>query len=81
MVLVVKPHSMTGRVTSKKIMTGTGMGSVLLNGSAGVAATMTSAAPTLQISKGSGLGNELSAKLSKLTLQAKKKPSNIKFSI
>lgn len=74
--LIVKPYSMMGRT-----MTGTGMGSVLLNGSAGVAGTMTSAAPTLQVSKGSGLGNELSSKLQKLTVQAKKKPSNIKFSI
>ena len=81
--LMVKPHTMLGRATAKR-MSGTGMGSVLLDGSAGVAATMTSAAPSpgdLGQSIGTGLGKGITAKLEKLRVQSKKKPENIKFSI
>ena len=78
--LLVKPHTMNGRTTAK--INGTGMGSVLLNGSQGVAGTYTTASPNIQtVSSGNGLGNAISAKLDKLKLQTKKKPSNIKFSI
>lgn len=78
--LLVKPHTMTGRTVSSRIK-GTGMGSVLLNGSAGVAGTMTSASPSLVSSAGAGLGKSISAKLDKLRIQSKKVPENIKFSI
>lgn len=82
--MIVKPHSMTGRAATGR-MRGTGMGSVLLNGSAGTAATMTGAAPSPgdlgSAPMGSGLGKSISAKLEKLMVQTKKKPANIKFSI
>ncbi len=81
--MFVRPHTMTGRACVGT-MRGTGMGSVLLNGSAGTAATLTSAAPSpgdLGQQRGSGLGKEISAKLEKLRVQSKKKPENIKFSI
>ena len=82
--MIVKPHTMTNRTATGRIR-GTGLGSVLLNGSAGTAATMTSAAPSpgdlRQAPMGAGLGKELSAKLEKLRVQSKKKPDNIKFSI
>lgn len=84
--MIVRPHTMTGRACVGKIR-GTGMGSVLLNGTAGTAATLTSAAPSpgdLGVSpspSGSGLGKNLAAKLEKLRVQSKKKPENIKFSI
>ena len=41
--MIVQPHSMTGRCICMK---GTGMGSVLLNGSAGSAGTYTSSSRT-----------------------------------
>jgi hypothetical protein len=82
--MFVKPHTMSGRTMTNK-MGGTGMGSVLLNGSAGVAATTTSAAPSPgnlgSPPLGAGLGKDISAKLEKLRVQSKKKPTNIKFSI
>lgn len=82
--VIVKPHTMTGRSCCGR-MRGTGMGSVLLNGSAGTAATMTGAAPSPgnlgPAPMGSGLGKDLAAKLEKLRVQSKKRPENIKFSI
>lgn len=82
--MIVKPHTMTGRATSGK-MRGTGMGSVLLNGSAGTAATLTSSAPSPgnlgSAPMGSGLGKDIAAKLEKLRVQSKKRPTNIRFSI
>ena len=82
--LMVRPHTMTGRTATGR-MRGTGMGSVLLSGSPGVAGTMTSAAPSPgdlgSAPMGSGLGKSISAKLEKLRVQSKKKPENIKFSI
>ena len=80
--LMVKPHTMTGRTASGR-MRGTGMGSVLLSGSPGVAGTLTSASPNPGDlgSSGSGLGKGIAAKLEKLRVQSKKKPENIKFSI
>ena len=79
--LMVKPHTMTGRMTGR--IRGTGMGSVLLNGSSGVAGTMTREAPSpgSLSSSGTGLGKGIAAKLEKLRVQAKKKPENIKFSV
>lgn len=83
--MIVKPHSMSGRVATKKNVSGTGMGSVLLNGSPGVAGTFTTAAPSPgdlgPSPSGSGLGKGIAAKLEKLRVQSKKKPENIKFSI
>ena len=81
--MIVQPHSMTGRCICMK---GTGMGSVLLNGSAGSAGTYTSAAPSpgglgQSIQSGGALSKSISAKLDKLRLQTKKKPTNIQFSI
>ena len=79
-ILCVKPHCMSGRVASKKNMSGTGMGSVLLHGSSGVAGTYTSDSPTVgEISRGTGLGKDIAAKLDKLKLQSRKKPENISF--
>lgn len=82
--LTVKPHTMTGRTATGR-MRGTGMGSVLLNGSPGVAGTMTSQAPSPgnlgSAPSGTGLGKGISAKLEKLRVQSKKKPENIKFSV
>ena len=80
--MIVKPHTMTGRTVTGK-MRGTGMGSVLLHGSSGVAGTFTSAAPSPGNLNtiGSGLGKGIAAKLEKLKIQSKKKPENIKFSI
>lgn len=82
--LMVKPHTMTGRTATGR-MRGTGMGSVLLNGSPGVAGTLTSAAPSPgdlgSAPSGTGLGKGIAAKLEKLRVQSKKKPENIKFSI
>lgn len=82
--MIVKPHTMMGRTATGKIK-GTGMGSVLLNGSAGVAGTYTTAAPSPgdlgSAPTGSGLGKGIAAKLEKLRVQSKKKPENIKFSI
>lgn len=83
--MIVKPHTMNGRVSHKKSMTGTGMGSVLLHGSPGVAGTYTTAAPSPG-ELGSGpvggsLGKSIGAKLDKLRVQSKKKPENIKFNI
>ncbi len=81
--LIVKPHTMTKRCACGTVR-GTGMGSVLLNGTAGVAGTYTSAAPSpgnMGQNTGAGLGNGISAKLEKLRVQSKKKPENIKFSI
>lgn len=82
--MIVRPHTMTGRAAVGK-MRGTGMGSVLLNGTAGTAATLTSSAPSPgdlgSAPMGSGLGKNLAAKLEKLRVQSKKKPENIKFSI
>jgi hypothetical protein len=81
--MIVKPHTMLGRTCGCK-MKGTGMGSVLLNGSSGAAGTFTSAAPSpgvLGQTMGSGLGKTISAKLDKLRVQSKKRPENIKFSI
>lgn len=83
--MIVKPHTMSGRVASKKSVLGTGMGSVLLHGSAGVAGTYTSAAPSpgdlSSAPSGGSLGKSISAKLEKLRVQTKKKPTNIRFSI
>ena len=83
--MVVKPHTMLGRTATGRLMKGTGMGSVLLNGTAGVGGTYTSAAPSPgnlgAPPMGAGLGSGISAKLEKLRLQSKKKPENIKFSI
>jgi hypothetical protein len=65
-------------------MSGTGMGSVLLHGTAGVGGTYTSAAPSpgnLSQMLGSGLGKTISAKLDKLRVVSKKKPTNISFTI
>ena len=77
--MIVKPHTMTSK------MKGTGMGSVLLHGSAGAAGTMTSASPSPgnlgSSPMGSGLGKNLAEKLDKLRVQSKKKVENIKFSI
>lgn len=81
--MIVKPHTMTNRCATGKVR-GTGMGSVLLNGTAGVAATMTSAAPSpgnLGQQLGTGLGKTMAAKLDKLRVLSRKKPENIKFSI
>ena len=82
--MLVKPHTMTGRTATGR-MRGTGMGSVLLNGSAGVAGTLTSSAPSPgdlgSAPAGTGLGKGIAAKLEKLRVQSKKKPENIKFSI
>ncbi len=80
--MLVKPHTIMGRTCNRK-MNGSGVGSVLLNGSAGAAGTYTSASPSpgnLQ-QMGSGLGKEISAKLDKLKVQTKKKPQNIRFDI
>jgi hypothetical protein len=83
--MLVKPHTMNGRVTHKKSMKGNGMGSVLLHGSAGVAGTYTSAAPNPgdlgPPPSGGSLGKSIGAKLDKLRVQSKKKPANIQFSI
>jgi len=83
-VLVVRPHTMTGKVACRTSK-GMGMGSVLLNGTAGVAGTMTSDAPSVDgfrtTTTGGSLGSSINAKLEKLRIQTKKKPSNIKFSI
>lgn len=83
-VLIVKPNTMNGKVAHRNSK-GTGMGSVLLNGTAGVAGTMTSDAPSVDglrtTTTGGSLGSSISAKLEKLRIQTKKKPSNIKFSI
>ena len=84
-VLIVKPHNMSnGRIASKSSK-GMGMGSVLLNGSAGVASTITSDSPSVdggfKTTTGAGLGSSINAKLEKLRLQSKKRPENIKFSI
>lgn len=84
-VLVVRPHTMTGKVASRTSK-GMGMGSVLLDGSAGSAGTFTSDAPSVDgfrttITTGGSLGSSINAKLEKLKIQSKKKPSNIKFSI
>ena len=83
--MIVKPHSMSGRVAAKKSVLGTGMGSVLLHGSPGVAGTFTSQSPSPgdlgSAPAGSGLGKGIAAKLEKLRVQSKKKPANIKFSI
>lgn len=78
-ITIVKPRTMLGRNCVGK-MRGTGMGSVLLHGSAGVASTYTSDAPGVPMT-GSGLGKTISAKLGQLKIQSKKKPENIKFSI
>ena len=78
--MIVQPHSMKGRCMCMK---GTGMGSVLLNGSAGVAGTYTSAAPSpgnLGVS-GGALSKSIASKLDKLKVTQKRKPENIKFSI
>lgn len=74
---------MTGRCMCMK---GSGMGSVLLHGSAGVAGTYTSAAPSpgglgQSVQTGGALSKSISSKLDKLRLQTKKKPENIRFSI
>ena len=83
--MIVKPHSMNGRISHKKSMTGNGVGSVLLHGSAGVAGTYTSAAPSPGDlgpgPTGGSLGRAIGAKLDKLRVQSKKKPANIQFSI
>ena len=83
--MIVKPHTMNGRISHSKSMTGTGMGSVLLQGSPGVAGTYTSAAPNPgslgQEPSGGSLGKSIGAKLDKLRLQSRKKPNNISFSI
>lgn len=79
-ILCVKPHCMNGRVASHKNMSGTGMGSVLLHGSSGVAGTFTSDSPSVgDISRGTGLGKSIAAKLDKLKIIQKKKPENISF--
>jgi hypothetical protein len=83
-IIVARPHTMLGRTCNCSKMSGTGMGSVLLHGSAGVAGTFTSASPSpgnLNQMLGSGLGKTISAKLDKLRVVSKKKPENIKFSI
>ncbi len=88
--MLVQPHTMNGRITHKRSMTGTGMGSVLLHGSPGVAGTFTSASPSPgDLGKpgpsvgttGGSLGKSIGAKLDKLRLQSKKKPENIRFSV
>lgn len=81
--LIVKPRTMLGR-TSSKVMTGNGVGSVLLNGSQGGAGSYTNDAPTpggFPQMEGQGLGKNIASKLEKLRVVAKKKPANIKFSI
>lgn len=82
MVRIVKPHTMTNRCVSG-CMKGTGVGSVLLHGSQGVAGTLTSDAPNPMGRGmcGGSLGSSISSKLEKLRVQTKKKPENIKFSI
>lgn len=84
-VLVIRPHTMTGKVASRTSK-GMGMGSVLLDGTSGAAGTFTSDAPSVDgfrttTTTGGSLGSSINAKLEKLRIQSKKKPSNIKFSI
>lgn len=82
--MIVYPGSMTkGRCTCMK---GSGMGSVLLNGSAGNAGTYTSAAPSpgnlgMPSQSGGALSKSIAAKLDKLRVTQQRKPSNIRFSI
>lgn len=78
---IFQPKTMRGRVMTRQTSCGCGMGSVLLNGSAGSAATYTSHAPSpITTTRGEGLGSRIGAKLDKLVVQSKKKPENIKFS-
>lgn len=81
--MIVHPHSMKGRCMCMK---GTGMGSVLLNGSAGNAGTYTSAAPSpgnlgVPTQSGGALSKSIASKLDKLRVTQQRKPSNIRFSI
>jgi hypothetical protein len=83
--MIVHPHMVAkGRCMCN--MKGMGMGSVLLNGSAGVAGTYTSAAPSpgnlgVSTQSGGALSKSIAAKLDKLRVTQKRKPENIKFSI
>lgn len=81
--IIVQPHSMVGRCMCMK---GTGMGSVLLNTNIGVGSTYTSSAPSpgnLGQPKmdGGALSKSISAKIDKLRVQSRRKPTNISFSI
>ena len=80
--LIVNPRTMLGR-TSSKVVTGNGVGSVLL-GSSGVGSTYTADAPSpggFPQMEGQGLGKSIASKLEKLRVVTKKKPANIKFSL
>lgn len=79
--MIVRPHSMNGRTTTSK---GKGFGSVLLHGTAGVAGTLTNDAPSVDNMRevmGKSVNSNITAKLDKLQVITKKKPSNIRFSI